>query len=274
MALSENWRVDEWLETLGLESYLKDFIDNGYDNRELCANLKPEELDVIGVKDKKHLALLLDQAKLLLLSNGSDQNRGVTPQNYSEPWQGNTNYTEPFNPAGDKKVNRNSPFRGADHPSKKGHTTSTLPASITKHHKSVQPELLPHFVGATGELTKLQIKLKVKDELQKDKITLSEQPYVSKDGSLNQSALEELATHYSQKFAIPSERVFEALKEVWGFSMHISTGPAPQHPEVSQREMWFAHLNRTIKPAGHFLFRPETYCVAPQSCGCTHAGSP
>ena len=237
----EGWRVDEWLETFGLGSYLNDFIDNGYEKRELCANLKPDELDAIGVKDKKHRTLLLDQAKLLLLSNGSGNHDGVTPQNYSEPWEGNKDYTEPWQqkPAGDKKTERASASKGREHASeavhqkKKGH--ATLPASITKHHRSVQASQLPHFVNSTGELTKLQLKLKMKEVLQKDRIVLSEPPYVSADGALNQPVLEELASHYGEAFAIDSERVFEALKEVWDFSMNISAGPLPaqqQHQEV------------------------------------------
>ena len=242
------WRVDDWLETFGLKSYLNDFIDNGYENRDLCANLKPEELDAIGVKDKKHRALLLDQAKLLIQSNGPDPVEGVAPKNYTEPWAGtpqnytepwagkNAAYTEPWQQknAGEKKTNRgkgteHTSEAAAAHAKKKSH--ATLPASIAKNHRSVQPEQLPHFVGGSGELTKLQLKLKMKDMLHKNRVVLTEPPYVSKDGGLNQPALEELAENYGEKLAIDSDRMFEALKEVWEFSMNTSAGslPVPQH---------------------------------------------
>ena len=42
-------RVEQWLSSLGLREYTQVFIDNGYDDFELCKNLKESDLDLMGI---------------------------------------------------------------------------------------------------------------------------------------------------------------------------------------------------------------------------------
>ena len=42
-------RVEQWLSSLGLRDYTQVFIDNGYDDFELCKNLKESDLDLMGI---------------------------------------------------------------------------------------------------------------------------------------------------------------------------------------------------------------------------------
>ena len=44
-----NTTVDEWLRSLGLLNYVQAFIDNGYDDLDICKQIGDEDLDAIGV---------------------------------------------------------------------------------------------------------------------------------------------------------------------------------------------------------------------------------
>ena len=53
-----NTSVDEWLRSLGLLNYVQAFIDNGYDDLDVCKQIGDEDLDAIGViiaKDRKDI---------------------------------------------------------------------------------------------------------------------------------------------------------------------------------------------------------------------------
>ena len=65
MADEENWTVNEWLESFGFERYLTRFLDNGYETRKLCSKLKPEDLDEMEISDLPHRAILFNQSDML-----------------------------------------------------------------------------------------------------------------------------------------------------------------------------------------------------------------
>ena len=112
----ENWSVQEWLKSIGLNKYEDGFIDNGYDTPNLVAKLGKEDLDAIGVTKKKDRSTLFTQAmKLkevvskdvcstgpppLLFAGCSTGNSPISPQpptdSYSEPW---SSYSEPWGAA-------------------------------------------------------------------------------------------------------------------------------------------------------------------------------
>ncbi|ELU09378.1 hypothetical protein CAPTEDRAFT_39132, partial [Capitella teleta] len=46
--------VEEWLRTLGLIQYYQSFIDNGYDDLEVCKQIGDPDLDAIGVDAPSH----------------------------------------------------------------------------------------------------------------------------------------------------------------------------------------------------------------------------
>ena len=195
----EDWSVDEWLKKAGMGKYVQAFLDNGYDTPELCGGLKDEDLDAIGVTSKQHRSKLFAQAKLLLdlksttsQANGSCNNNNALlsispshpPPTYSEPWTGRgvghngvvahgTDATDSHNainrkPSGDKPPAK--PKRQTHTPKRQTHG----PVS-----PSLPPAPYPRGEGAPM-LTKLQLKLKIREELQKDGIFLSEPPYCQK----------------------------------------------------------------------------------------------
>ena len=63
--------VENWLRSLGLAHYTEDFLDNGYDDLEMCKQIWQEDLDAIGVTNEGHREDILDAVSLLLKYGGT-----------------------------------------------------------------------------------------------------------------------------------------------------------------------------------------------------------
>uniref|UniRef100_A0A182N5L3 Sterile alpha motif domain-containing protein 5 n=1 Tax=Anopheles dirus TaxID=7168 RepID=A0A182N5L3_9DIPT len=57
--------VCEWLRALGLGQYAESFLDNGYDDLEICKQVGDPDLDAIGVQNPAHRSKLLKSVRLL-----------------------------------------------------------------------------------------------------------------------------------------------------------------------------------------------------------------
>lgn len=57
--------VCEWLKALGLSQYAASFLDNGYDDLEICKQVGDPDLDAIGVQQPSHRHKLLKSVRLL-----------------------------------------------------------------------------------------------------------------------------------------------------------------------------------------------------------------
>lgn len=57
--------VAEWLRSLHLGQYAESFIDNGYDDLEICKQVGDPDLDAIGVFNPTHRARLLQSVRTL-----------------------------------------------------------------------------------------------------------------------------------------------------------------------------------------------------------------
>jgi SAM domain (Sterile alpha motif) len=57
--------VCEWLKALGLSQYATSFLDNGYDDLEICKQVGDPDLDAIGVKNPAHRHKLLKSIRQL-----------------------------------------------------------------------------------------------------------------------------------------------------------------------------------------------------------------
>lgn len=64
MTLASNIVV-EWLRSLHLGQYSESFIDNGYDDLEICKQIGDPDLDAIGVFNQSHRSRLLQSVKTL-----------------------------------------------------------------------------------------------------------------------------------------------------------------------------------------------------------------
>lgn len=197
----EEWSVHDWLEKAGMSEYIESFVDNGYDTPDLCAELQNDDLTAIGVKDKKHRSIIFSKARELLkllsaaeITDGPvntpaepivvvkqlDTSSPTSPNNgtgsYTEPWP---SYTEPW-AAGSNSTGVPIKLRKTGSDDK---PPLPPPNKTKKKHPppSPLPKDLPAFKrpegGETG-LTKLQLQLKIREELRGEGILLSEAPYV------------------------------------------------------------------------------------------------
>lgn len=57
--------VCEWLRALGLSQYAESFLDNGYDDLEICKQIGDPDLDAIGVVQPQHRHKLLKSIRQL-----------------------------------------------------------------------------------------------------------------------------------------------------------------------------------------------------------------
>lgn len=57
--------VEEWLRPLNLQHYTQAFLDNGYDDLEVCKQIGTPDLDAIGVLDLEHRKRILDAVEAL-----------------------------------------------------------------------------------------------------------------------------------------------------------------------------------------------------------------
>lgn len=57
--------VSEWLKSLRLGQYSESFIDNGYDDLEICKQIGDPDLDAIGVFNPAHRTRLLQSVRTL-----------------------------------------------------------------------------------------------------------------------------------------------------------------------------------------------------------------
>lgn len=62
---NSNSIVCEWLKALGVAQYGQSFLDNGYDDLEICKQIGDPDLDAIGVVDAQHRQKLLKSIRHL-----------------------------------------------------------------------------------------------------------------------------------------------------------------------------------------------------------------
>lgn len=70
-AMSDQNIVREWLKALDLEPYYESFVDNGYDDLEMCKQIGDPDLDAIGVRVPKHRQLIKGAVRTLLEKGGT-----------------------------------------------------------------------------------------------------------------------------------------------------------------------------------------------------------
>ncbi|XP_070190679.1 SAM and SH3 domain-containing protein 1-like isoform X2 [Littorina saxatilis] len=63
--------VEDWLRSLNLVHYTQDFIDNGYDDLEVCKQIGEDDLDAIDVKKPSHRDKLMRAVQVLREEGGT-----------------------------------------------------------------------------------------------------------------------------------------------------------------------------------------------------------
>ena len=209
----QQWDVNSWLQEIGFDKrYTQAFIDNGYDLPSLCANLKDEDLDAIEV-DKEDRNRLFEHVERLrhwsfaripisydspvpngnvsrssVNSNGdigSSLSNAVTKlpvDNFSASQEPSVKSPDSLGSVSHEVPEQTSPFKtdvqlyseALNQPS--AHAPKKPPRSFKKQEKVIPPPLPVN--SSNTRLSRLQLKLKLKEQLQKDHILINEPPYI------------------------------------------------------------------------------------------------
>lgn len=148
--------VLEWLSKLHLAQYVEAFIDNGYDDLEVCKQIGQPDLDAIGVQVQYHRHRLLTAVQQL---KEEDEKKRSGYYFTLEPLEAPTCHHTLHS-------NREEDFRSH---------TEVHQASCPGNHN-------PRFTDCNDFVTypKLKLKVLIRDKLAKDGINLGEAPYTHK----------------------------------------------------------------------------------------------
>ncbi|ESO82032.1 hypothetical protein LOTGIDRAFT_170443 [Lottia gigantea] len=86
MSENNNNIVEGWLRSLNMVQYTQSFIDNGYDDLEVCKQIGELDLDAIGINKKEHREKLCRAVRILREEGGTavyftlEETVGATPQ--------------------------------------------------------------------------------------------------------------------------------------------------------------------------------------------------
>uniref|UniRef100_A0A7N8YD04 Sterile alpha motif domain-containing protein 5 n=1 Tax=Mastacembelus armatus TaxID=205130 RepID=A0A7N8YD04_9TELE len=156
--------VLEWLSKLHLAHYVESFIDNGYDDLEVCKQIGEPDLDAIGVHIEYHRHRLLTAVQRLK----EEDNRKAPCYYFTlEPLDSSTcHQTADSNTEDDFRTLRSH-----------ARTTGIHQASCPGNHNL-------RFTDCNDFVTypKLKLKVLIRDKLAKDGINLGEAPYTYKVG--------------------------------------------------------------------------------------------
>lgn len=183
--------VLDWLSKLHLSQYVESFIDNGYDDLEVCKQIGGPDLDAIGVRIQYHRHRLLSAVQQL-----KEEEKRKSPGYYFtlEPLDTPTCHHTLHS-------NREEDLR-------------TLRSHTGIHQASCPGNHDPIFTDCNDFVTypKLKLKVLIRDKLAKDGINLGQAPYTHKDGSVGN--LDDLVQEYSQYYGTSLSDVCERMEEL------------------------------------------------------------
>ncbi|XP_066533747.1 SAM and SH3 domain-containing protein 1a isoform X2 [Hoplias malabaricus] len=176
--------VYEWLKTLQLCQYVEAFVDNGYDDLEVCKQIGEPDLDAIGVFAPHHRRRIHEAVRRL-----KDEDKEVASGLYFT--------LEPMPPAPEFRL------RGS---------RSWTEESSSGCREPPRNRTLGHHRRELVMYPKLKLKIMIRDKLVRDGINLSRPPYSNKDGSLGN--IDDLAQEYSEYYNTCFSDVSERMEEL------------------------------------------------------------
>ncbi|KAL7873128.1 hypothetical protein AOLI_G00121990 [Acnodon oligacanthus] len=156
--------VYEWLKTLQLCQYVEAFVDNGYDDLEVCKQIGDPDLDAIGVFIPHHRQKVLRAVKRL-----RDEDKKVAPGLYFtlEPLSGVSSVGLHSSQLCDPKPNGSKSWISPEWDRAGLNSSFGLSNNNLLLEQSMDPVTYP----------KLKLKILIRDKLVKDGIDLSKPPY-------------------------------------------------------------------------------------------------
>ena len=203
MADEESWTVSKWLKGFGFEKYLGLFIENGYETKKLCSNLKAEDLDEMNITDIPHRTILFNQSDMLRTglsrpspstphnTNGSSEKAMLPPSPAASPSSlassdlNSETYSTVFDDISEPTTKSKTAPMLRSMAKKKSATvdrTDSEKASKHTYHKtkrSISTGMLKplHSTSNGPPKTKLELKLLLRELVNRDGLAFNEPPY-------------------------------------------------------------------------------------------------
>ncbi|KZC09402.1 Sterile alpha motif domain-containing protein 5 [Dufourea novaeangliae] len=158
--------VVEWLRSLHLGQYSESFIDNGYDDLEICKQIGDPDLDAIGVFNQTHRARLLQSVKTLREEGAASVYFTLEESNdcLCDNVSSKSSRTSSERPPSDKEAQRASPTA----------SSSSGGQELTKfadEYEEGKAELV--------RIPRMQLRMLLQEKLRHDGIRLACQPYTT-----------------------------------------------------------------------------------------------
>uniref|UniRef100_A0A1A8CFN9 Sterile alpha motif domain-containing protein 5 n=1 Tax=Nothobranchius kadleci TaxID=1051664 RepID=A0A1A8CFN9_NOTKA len=190
--------VYEWLKTLQLSQYVEAFVDNGYDDLEVCKQIGDPDLDAIGVYTPHHRQRVHDAVRRL-------------KEEAKETASGLYFTLEPMPPVAEVYTGHMLEFESK----LRGSKSWTEPNSDRRNGGYIMGAQRNLTLGNRRELVvypKLKLKIMIRDKLIRDEINLAKLPYSNKDGSLG--TIDDLAQEYSEYYNTCFGDVSDRMEEL------------------------------------------------------------
>ncbi|XP_054268347.1 uncharacterized protein LOC128990108 isoform X2 [Macrosteles quadrilineatus] len=203
MSTSNSNIVVEWLRSLHLGQYAESFLDNGYDDLEICKQVGDPDLDAIGVFNPSHRNRLLQSVRTLREEGAAsvyftlEESAAIQEECQCDSASARSSRASSGR-VSDKEVLGRSPA---------GSSSAGSAQELTRY--------LDEYEEGKAELIRiprLQLKLLLKEKLTQDGIRLSNQPYSTSEGQ--RGYLEGLASRYADLFNTHYRDVLDHLEEL------------------------------------------------------------
>ncbi|XP_049656488.1 SAM and SH3 domain-containing protein 1-like isoform X4 [Accipiter gentilis] len=188
--------VYEWLKTLQLPQYAESFVDNGYDDLEVCKQIGDPDLDAIGVAVPHHRRRIHEAVRRLKEADETAAGLYFTLEPQPPPPPPPPRPVPPaagrcprYRPPGPEEARR-----GAAPRYRAGGRRGAAGG------------------GGLAAYPRLKLKIMIRDKLVRDGINLSKPPYSNKDGSLGN--IDDLAQQYADYYNTCFTDVCERMEEL------------------------------------------------------------
>ncbi|XP_017770104.1 PREDICTED: uncharacterized protein LOC108557904 isoform X2 [Nicrophorus vespilloides] len=200
--------VAEWLRSLHLGQYADSFIDNGYDDLEICKQVGDPDLDAIGVFNPNHRSRLLQSVRTL-------REEGAASVYFSLE-ESVAVHEECLCDNVSARSSRTSSGRCSDKEATSSRIAAVSPAASSSAESGQEvAKYLDEYEEGKAELVKIprmQLKMLLRDKLAQDGIRLTCQPYSTPDG--DRGYLEGLASRYADLFSTHYGDVLSYLEDL------------------------------------------------------------
>lgn len=153
--------VAEWLRSLHLGQYAESFIDNGYDDLEICKQVGDPDLDAIGVFNPAHRNRLLQSVRTL-------REEGAASVYFT---------LEETVAVHEECLCDNSSTRSSRTTSSDKDTTAVVSPSSTDNQEVKYHDEYEEGKAELVKIPRMQLKVLLREKLAQDGIRLSCQPY-------------------------------------------------------------------------------------------------